>query len=378
MIKPIKTLHDVDRIREHLRNNPRDLFLFDLATQTGCKLQQALKFKVSDISHCQEGDFILGNQEYLENGQKLLMTARLYRSFNKYIMMISPGENEYVFKSRKGNSALNPTSASRLISSWFEKVGLDDLSGYSSLLKTWESFFRESFIGSPKDTNPSLNSVLKPVSTLTRQETVYQHLHEAILHGEIPPGTRLKNDQLASIFKVSDTPIREALARLRAEGVITRTDHKGYVVQKLTSEDLHELVRIRVTLECMAAKEACLCITDQEIEGLSQLQTPQPNINQDLKAYFRFNKIFHKSIYEAANMPTLLAIIENLWDKMSPYFNLLADEITQENPNLNWEQHSKIIEGFRRQDPDYVCDAVTEDITYFASHIIKKMEQVMD
>jgi DNA-binding GntR family transcriptional regulator len=188
----------------------------------------------------------------------------------------------------------------------------------------------------------------------------------------------LKNDQLASLFKVSDTPVREALARLRAEGVITRTEHKGYVVHKLTSEDLHELVRIRVTLECMAAKEACLRITDQEIESLSELQTPQPNINQDLKAYFRFNKVFHKSIYKAANMPTLLDIIENLWDKMSPYFNLLADEITQENPNLNWEQHSKIIEGFRRLDPDYVCKAVTEDITYFASHIIKKMEQVMD
>ena len=106
--------------------------------------------------------------------------------------------------------------------------------------------------------------------------------------------------------------------------------------------------------------------------------TPQDNINQDLKAYFRYNKVFHKSIYKVANMPTLLDIIENLLDRMSPYFYLLTNEISQENSSLTWENHSKIIEGFRIRDPDHVCKAVTEDITYFASHIIKKMEQVMD
>lgn len=378
MIKPINTLHDVDRIREYLNISPRDLLLFDLATQTGCKLQQVLKLKVRDMLDCQEGDLILGNQEYVENGNKPIMTRRLYKSFNNYVSVIKPDENEYIFKSRKGNGPLAPTSASRLISSWFEKTGLDGLSGYSSLLKTWKSFFATSQITSPADTSDALNSVLKPVPTQTRQETVYQNLYKAILQGEIPPGTRLKNDQLASLFKVSDTPIREALARLRAKGVITRTEHKGYVVLKLTSEDLHELVRIRITLECMAAKEACQHITYQQIEILSGMLTPQENINQDPKAYFRYNKLFHRSIYKVANMPTLLDIIENLLDRMSPYFYLLANEITQENPNLTWGNHTKIIEGFSRHDPDYVCKAVTEDITYFASHIIKKMEQVMD
>ena len=102
MVKPIATLQDIDRIRQSLRNSPRDLLLFDLATQTGCNMQKALKMKVRDMIGRQAGDFILADQDPLENGNKIIMTRRLHRSFNNYLKVSGPGEDEFIFKSRKG------------------------------------------------------------------------------------------------------------------------------------------------------------------------------------------------------------------------------------------------------------------------------------
>ena len=373
LTNPINSLSDVDRIRNMLVANPRDLLLFDLATQTGCKLNQALRLKIEDLKHCQVGEPIAAQQIDYDDGSNLRMTLRLFESFNRYVRIAGPSENDHIFKSRKGNNALSLTSASRLINSWFKKVGLEGLSGFSSLKKTYEVYFSDNRKEMDKQASRSIQSVLTPVSTKTRQEKVYHKLQQAILHGTIPPGARLINEQIAKQMEVSDTPVREALARLRAEGLVTRSDHKGYVVHQLTPEDLDEIVRIRVNLECMAAKEACRKISEAEINLLVKLQVPEGEINRNIKGFFTFNKLFHQTIYKAAKMPTLLSIIENLMDKMSPYFNLLAKEIAEEDPHLTWDRHAHIIDGLKRRDQDYVCKWIAADIKEFASQIILKM-----
>ena len=373
LVKPISNLADVDRVRRIIKDNPQHLLLFDLATQTGCKLKKALQLKVGDLWLCQVGDPISDDAMGIEDDNKLIMTRLLYETYQRYLKLLNPGKTEFLFKSRKGGGPLTPTSVSRLIRTWFEKAGLEGLSGYSSLNKTGELFFASGSSVPGAQNSPMQPSTLTPVSSKTRQETVYEKLQKAISQGDIRPGTRLKNEQISKQLGVSDTPVREALARLRAEGLVTRADHKGYEVKQLTPEDLDEIVRIRVKLECMAAREACKHIKDEDIKRLAELQVPNERIKKDIKEFFRFNQLFHKSIYEAANMPTLLNIIENLWDKMSPYFNLLAPEILKDDPSITWDRHKHIIEGLRRRDPEHLCEYLNADITEFASQIILKM-----
>jgi DNA-binding GntR family transcriptional regulator len=215
---------------------------------------------------------------------------------------------------------------------------------------------------------------LKPVQNTTLQDAVYQEILQAIVSGRIPPGERLFVDKIAKRTNVSETPAREALARLEAGGFISRSNRKGYTVNELSQQDLREIVKIRISLECMAAEEACLQITDNILHHLEKTFQEYKKAINDIDKYYLLNKEFHQSIYACANMPTLQKIIEQLWGRMSPYLNLLI-RYTDYDPNPSWECHQGMINGIKNRNPKELSEWLKNDLSRAEALVEKEIER---
>ena len=105
---------------------------------------------------------------------------------------------------------------------------------------------------------------------LPLRDVVFNTLREAILRGELLPGERLMELQLAAQLGVSRTPVREAIRMLVQEGLAVTTIRKGAEVAKMTLKDMEDVLEIRETLDELAVALACERITDEQIERLGQ------------------------------------------------------------------------------------------------------------
>lgn len=152
----------------------------------------------------------------------------------------------------------------------------------------------------------------------TREEFVAQKLREAILLGQLKPGDRLDQNEIAIMFGVSRSPVREALRTLAAESVVDVYPHRGAVVAELSANELEEIFSIRSVLEGMAARLAALSITGDDVAGL---ETILEDLDQtdDLDRWLALNRRFHHSLYRTAGWLRLLSIVDNLRDTTAPY-----------------------------------------------------------
>ena len=151
----------------------------------------------------------------------------------------------------------------------------------------------------------------------TKKDLVVEIIREAILSGELQPGERLLQDELADRFNVSPTPIREAMRQLVAEGILNHSPHKGVQVAEVKLEEVREIYLIRTVLEAWAVSLAIPQLHSSDIQRLQTIQTQiEINIEQgDLNALRKLNYEFHMLIYKATGMPQLYQIIQNLWTK---------------------------------------------------------------
>ncbi len=103
----------------------------------------------------------------------------------------------------------------------------------------------------------SLRDILPPASA-TLSTTLAERLRGAIMRGDLVPGSKLVLDRMRASYGVSLSPLREALCRLESEGLVQVEDQRGYRVAPVSADNLTEVIRLRVELEGMAAREAIL------------------------------------------------------------------------------------------------------------------------
>src|SRR5262245_59456685 len=145
----------------------------------------------------------------------------------------------------------------------------------------------------------------------TKKDLVVDVIREAILSGELEPGARLLQDDLAERFQMSSTPVREALRQLESEGILQSSPNRGVRVAEVDFQAVREIYLIRAELEALATRAATPRLRRLDLERLRALQAEiEADIEQqDLKALRRLNFELHSLIYEAAGMPELLKII---------------------------------------------------------------------
>src|SRR5690606_24936012 len=138
-----------------------------------------------------------------------------------------------------------------------------------------------------------------PISS--RAELVYEALRDDIFNNRLRPGERVSEERIAQRLKVSRTPVREALKRLHAEGLVEITPHRGAVVRDPSGEELAELCTVREVLEGLAARLAARSISDVELYTLERLINEMDAAAREdrIDDLIQYNHQFHESIWLA-------------------------------------------------------------------------------
>jgi DNA-binding GntR family transcriptional regulator len=190
---------------------------------------------------------------------------------------------------------------------------------------------------------------------VSKSDLVTDALRELITDRRLSPGTPLRQRDLAEQFDVSYTPVREALRRLEAEGLVVTDVHRGATVARTESEELEENYRILAVLEALAGSLAVSKITDSDIAEIEVLyERVAACIDDDLLA--ELNRQFHFRIYECARSPMLLLLMRLLWRSFphGPQAGRPHSESVR--------QHAQLIEALKRRNEHEVADIIRDHV----------------
>src|SRR5438477_12982537 len=152
-------------------------------------------------------------------------------------------------------------------------------------------------------------------------EAALERLREAVMLGEIRPGTHLRLEEVAQQLGMSISPIREAVRQLEALGLAEHVPHHGAKVVRLEVEELRELFSIRLALEGMAVRRAAELFTpDDETRARAHLTAfDAARHRADTRTVMREHTAFHFTLYEAAQSGWLVRVIRPCWDSCERY-----------------------------------------------------------
>lgn len=180
--------------------------------------------------------------------------------------------------------------------------------------------------------------------------TIYKELRTEILCCHLQPGAELSESELADRFNVSKTPVREALAGLRQDGLIHVFPRRGYQVAPITIGDMIELFDLRIILEAGAAELACTRITQDETERLYELAKADYDVSEDqsLGQFIGANREFHLAIARTTGNGRIIRLIERQISELERFFYIGAQA---RDINLETEiEHAEIVEALAARD----------------------------
>ncbi|EGS69657.1 GntR family transcriptional regulator [Vibrio cholerae] len=189
----------------------------------------------------------------------------------------------------------------------------------------------------------------------TKSENLTEYLIEAIVEGQLAPGSKISEPELAKQFQVSRGPLREALMRVEGLGLIERISHIGARVIQLSPTKLVELYAVREALEGMAARLAARNITEIELAGLeSLLSTHSTHIDQvEGASYFhqQGDFDFHYRIIQASRNQQLIGLLcDELYHLLRMY--RYQSPRSHSRPVEALEEHKFILRAIRQRDEE--------------------------
>lgn len=182
---------------------------------------------------------------------------------------------------------------------------------------------------------------------LPLRDVVFNTLRQAILKGELEPGERLMEIQLAERLGVSRTPIREAIRKLELEGLVLMIPRKGAEVAKISEKSLRDVLEVRRSLEELAIELACARMTGEDIKDLEQAQeTFRMAVEQgDAMTIAESDEHFHDIIYNGTGNTRLVQILNNLREQMYRYrLEYIKDE---DKRQILLVEHDQIFKALR-------------------------------
>lgn len=204
----------------------------------------------------------------------------------------------------------------------------------------------------------------------TLPSKIYRILREAIIKGQLQPGERLVQDELAKTLNVSRMPIREAIKQLAAEGYVTVEPHKGAVVKQFTIHELEEIYFLRAKFEPLAAAESLKTMSSQLVNQLRNLNEKMKKTD-DTDEYIQLNIQFHHLLIKDCPWGKLNNIIENLWTgfpQQTPH--LLPNQIA-----TSISEHDLMVEALANNNIELTCQLLEQHITRAKYDVLKNFIQ---
>lgn len=147
--------------------------------------------------------------------------------------------------------------------------------------------------------------------TSTAADGVANQLREEILRGTLKVDQVLRQDKIASRLGTSTIPVREALFKLNAEGLVEFIPNRGAFVSRLSGREIQEIYTLRLSLETLALKNAIGRCTDKTL-GAAERILYQMDSERDIINWGELNWQFHRTLLEPADMPRLIGILRSL------------------------------------------------------------------
>jgi DNA-binding GntR family transcriptional regulator len=186
--------------------------------------------------------------------------------------------------------------------------------------------------------------------------TIAQHavegLRRALISGELSPGDKIRQEEIAASLKISISPVREALAVLEQEGQVTYLPRRGYFVTQLDVDDLREIYELRAVLEERAARRALPLLEDDALDRITIAArdcVDAVNAN-DVAAELEANRRFHFGLLESPDQHHTLRLIRLLWDSTETYRAMYYNAPSSRRDAI--AAHDRILAAARAHHPD--------------------------
>ena len=222
-------------------------------------------------------------------------------------------------------------------------------------------------------------SSTKP-NQLSLADQAYQKIKNGIIHYYFKPGTTLRISDLAEMFEMSQTPVREALSKLEREHLIKRYPQKRYVVSILNVHDMENLFELRIAIEVLAVRQAATRMTRS---ARNELLAVMKNIESAIAAgnqgeLIDFERQFHSKIMQASDNPYLSEIGEGILDRIwvIQSYNL----ITSDRLLAAHQQHLKVfasLEGGNPETTAALMEAHLKDAKHFLIQRLRNQDDVL-
>jgi DNA-binding GntR family transcriptional regulator len=206
------------------------------------------------------------------------------------------------------------------------------------------------------------------LAALPSSERVYRSLRDRIVTGGLPPGARLVELELAQQFDSSRTPVREALKRLSAEGLVSIDPARGMVVREIDPAEAEDIYVIREVIDGLAGRLAAPRVTDDDVTKLRVLMDTQRECvsDGDWLEMTRANRRYHEVIYRASGSRHLMDIAGNLHDLVRTFS--LRCFANPERGQLVIDEHERIAQCLAAHDAGGAEAASKEHIARARAH----------
>lgn len=187
-------------------------------------------------------------------------------------------------------------------------------------------------------------------SSGSRAQALYERLREGILSGELHPGERLIELEVANAANLSRTPVREALQRLEADGLV-REGNGGLEVNEISREELSERCAVREILEGMATELAAGAANPLElatIQGILEREVQAVENNEPAEVHVELNREFHDAIWRASHNRYLSALLAELRERLGQLQGTTLRDEKRRTAAL--DEHKAIVDGLTRHD----------------------------
>ena len=203
-------------------------------------------------------------------------------------------------------------------------------------------------------------------------EAAYEAVLTLIKEGRFQPGDRLREEEIGELLALSRTPVREALRKLEAEGVVEHRARIGAIIRKLEHTEVVELYEMRVVLERTAAELAAKHGTDAEFDALEELNDAIANERRNPSKAAAINQTFHRGLYLAGRNRFLLEAARALNNSLL----LLGPTTFTDDARIDavTAQHQSIVDALRNGDVEAAGAAAEAHLQTSLRHRLRALE----
>jgi DNA-binding GntR family transcriptional regulator len=194
-------------------------------------------------------------------------------------------------------------------------------------------------------------------------------IRSGIIAGRFPPGTRIRQEDLAAQYGASRVPVREALRQLEYEGLVTVVANSGAWVARLTLAECEEIYLMRERLEPLLLRYSAPHLTTEELESLGRLAQRISVVGADTDAFLALDAEFHLASYAGARTTQLGDLVRRLWNSTAPYRRAYVASWAAESRRIAHEEHHLMVAALRDSD-------VEEAERILAGHIRRTRRQL--